>query len=123
MPLVKAHQLRDKSKEDLLKQLDELRKELANLRIAKVTGGAANKVTKIKIVRKAIARVLTVLNQTQKHELRKHFLNVKYKPLDLRQKKTRAIRRALRPSEKNAQTLRMKKRSIHYPKRKYAVRV
>lgn len=36
------------------------------LRVAKVTGGAPAKLAKIKVVRKSIARVLTVYNQTQK---------------------------------------------------------
>ena len=35
------------------------------LRVAKVTGGAANKLAKIKTTRKNIARVLTVYNQNQ----------------------------------------------------------
>ena len=45
--MVKAFELRNKSKEELLTQLEELRKELSNLRVAKVTGGAANKVSKM----------------------------------------------------------------------------
>lgn len=36
------------------------------LRVAQVTGGAANKVGQIYTVRKNIARVLTVINQTSK---------------------------------------------------------
>ena len=47
MASIKAHTLREKNKDELLKQVEELRKELANLRIAKVTGGAANKVSKM----------------------------------------------------------------------------
>jgi ribosomal protein L29 len=38
MTIVKAHELRAKSKEDLLKQLDELKKELSNLRLQKTSG-------------------------------------------------------------------------------------
>ena len=64
------------------------------LRVAKVTGGAASKLAKIKFVRKSIARVLTVYNQTQKERLRANDWG-KYKPTDLRSKKTRAIRRRL----------------------------
>ena len=64
------------------------------LRVAKVTGGAASKLAKIKFVRKSIARVLTVYNQTQKERLREHNWG-KYTPTDLRAKKTRAIRRRL----------------------------
>jgi len=41
--------------------------------VAKVTGGAANKLSKIKVVRKSIARVLTVIHQTQRENLRKFY--------------------------------------------------
>jgi len=40
------------------------------LRVAKVTGGAASKLAKIKVVRKDIARVLTVYNQKNKDSVR-----------------------------------------------------
>ena len=44
---VKAHELRGKKKEDLLKQLDDLKNELSQLEVAKVTGGAASKLSKM----------------------------------------------------------------------------
>jgi len=44
---VKVHELRTKTKADLTKQLDELKSELASLRVAKVTGGAASKLSKM----------------------------------------------------------------------------
>ena len=46
--------------------------------VSKVTGGAASKLARIKIVRKNVARILTVINQTQKQELRK-FYKVRYR--------------------------------------------
>jgi len=46
---IKAKELRTKQKADLVKQLDELKKELSELRVAKVTGGAASKLAKIKV--------------------------------------------------------------------------
>merc|ERR1712179_505068 len=95
MVKVKAKELRGKKKEDLVKQLDELKNEYATLRVAKVTAGAASKLSKIHVVRKSIARVLTVIHQTQKENLRKYYRSKRYKPKDLRLKKTRAIRRAL----------------------------
>lgn len=95
----KASDLRTKTKAELLKQLEDLKKELAQLRITKVTGGAGSKLAKIKVVRKSIARVLTVYNQTQKSRLREALSGKKFLPKDLRQKKTRAIRRALTPEE------------------------
>ncbi|KAJ6852976.1 60S ribosomal protein L35 [Iris pallida] len=40
MARIKVHELRAKSKADLLGQLKDLKAELALLRVAKVTGGA-----------------------------------------------------------------------------------
>ncbi|KAL5730780.1 hypothetical protein ACHQM5_003572 [Ranunculus cassubicifolius] len=57
MARIKVHELREKSKPDLLSQLNELKAELALLRVAKVTGGAPNKLSKIKVVRLSIARL------------------------------------------------------------------
>ena len=73
-------------------------------------------------MRKSIARVLTVISQTQRQQLRLFYKGKTYKPLDLRAKKTRAIRRQLKPSEKNAKTLRQAKRERYFPKRKFAVK-
>ena len=44
---VKAHELRGKKKVELQKQLDELKNELATLRVAQVTGGAPSKLAKM----------------------------------------------------------------------------
>ena len=44
---LRVHELRNKSKGDLEKQLEELKTELAALRVAKVTGGAASKLSKM----------------------------------------------------------------------------
>lgn len=48
-----------------------------------------------KVVRLSIAQVLTVISQKQKAVLREAYKNKKFLPLDLRPKKTRAIRRRL----------------------------
>ena len=62
-----------------------------------MTGGAASKLSKIRVIRKSIARVHIVMNQKQKDNLRKFYSGKKYKPLDLRPKKTRAIRKVVGP--------------------------
>jgi large subunit ribosomal protein L35e len=75
-----------------------------------------------RVVRKAIARVYIVMNQKTKENLRKLYKGKKFKPLDLRPKKTREIRKSLK--EKDAKRLTRKeimKRS-KYPPRKYAVK-
>jgi len=122
MARVKARDLRGKKKEELQKQLDEQKNELAGLQVSKVTGGAASKLSKIRTVRKNIARVLTVMHQTQKQELRKFYKGKKYKPLDLRFRKTRAIRRQLTKHEQSLRTSKQKAKQVKYPMRKFAVK-
>jgi large subunit ribosomal protein L35e len=120
--MVKAYELRGQNKEELLKQLDEQRKELSELHVAKVTGGAASKIAKIKSVRKNIARILTVHNQQQKEGLRKAAAGNKYLPKDLRAKKTRAMRRALTKQELKVKSAKQRKKEASFPKLKYAVK-
>ncbi|KAJ9521336.1 hypothetical protein QJQ45_001291 [Haematococcus lacustris] len=157
---VKAHELRGKSKQELLAQLKELKAELSGLRVAKVTGGAPNKLSKIKIVRKSIARVLTVFRQSQRTALkakieedatkkkgkasgdmhihmrihcclvwlRLHALHCiacllqSLLPLDMRAKKTRAIRKRLTKEQLNKKTLKASKKAVAFPMRKFALK-
>jgi large subunit ribosomal protein L35e len=70
---IKCSELRQKKKEELTKQLEDLKTELGSLRVAKVTGGAASKLSKIRVVRKSIARVYIVMHQKQKENLRKFY--------------------------------------------------
>lgn len=74
-------------------------------------------------VRKSIARVLTVINATQRAQLRVFYKNKKYMPLDLRSKQTRAMRRRLTKHEAQLITERQKKKQTHFPQRMYAVKV
>ena len=69
--------------------------------MAQVTGGAASKVGKIKQTRKNIARVLTVINQKARAAYTKQVAKLpnNQRPKVLREKKTRAIRRALTKKE------------------------
>lgn len=46
----------------------------------------------------------------------------RYLPLDLRSKQTRAIRRRLTKHESSLVTEKQKKKNIHFPQRKYAVK-
>ncbi|GAU45789.1 hypothetical protein TSUD_86920, partial [Trifolium subterraneum] len=110
MGKIKVYELRQKTKADLLNQLKELKAELALLRVAKVTGGAPNKLSKIFNINK------------QKTALREAYKHKKYLPLDLRPKKTRAIRRRLTKHQQSLKTEREKKKEIYFPLRKYAIK-
>ncbi|KAF9889203.1 60S ribosomal protein L35 [Aspergillus nanangensis] len=119
---VKAGQLWGKNKDELTKQLEELKLELSQLRVQKITGGASSKTLRIHDVRKSIARVLTVINANQRSQLRVFYKNKKYSPLDLRAKKTRAIRRRLTKHEATLKTEKAQKKQVHFPQRKFAVK-
>ncbi|XP_067940781.1 large ribosomal subunit protein uL29-like [Watersipora subatra] len=123
MVKVKTRDLRGKGKSDLIKQVNDLKQELSVLRVAKVTGGAANKLSKIKLVRKSIARVLTVINQTQKLNIRKFYRGKAYKPKDIRMKKTRAMRRQLTKKELGIKTEKTMRKERAFPPRRYAVKM
>ncbi|KAF7288218.1 alcohol dehydrogenase [Mycena chlorophos] len=119
---VRAYELQSKSKNDLAKQLVELKNELLTLRVQKIAGGSASKLTKINTVRKSVARVLTVMNQKARQNLREYYKNKAYLPLDLRAKKTRAIRRRLSKHDASLKTLKQRKKDANFPARKYAVK-
>merc|ERR1712124_189706 len=63
---VKSTQLWDKSKDDLLKQLGELKSELGQLRVQQVAS-SGSKFSKIHDIRKSIARVLAKTKKRQSH--------------------------------------------------------
>jgi len=91
--------------------------------VSKVSSqGGPSKLVKIDIIRKSIARVLTVYNQNARDSLRKAYRKRSFKPLDLRVKKTRAIRRALTVKERTAKTERQRKRELYFPQRKFALK-
>merc|ERR1719290_415221 len=73
-------------------------------------------------MRKSIARVHIVMAQKQKENLRKFYKSKKYKPLDLRPKKTRAIRKALTTHEKSQKTTKAWRRDRSFPERKFAIK-
>ncbi|MCQ2818530.1 MAG: 50S ribosomal protein L29 [archaeon] len=137
--------LRKKTVPDLLVDLKKFREDLQQIRFTKSSGTAVQKIAKIKSLRKAIARSLTILREKKKEEvvgtLLKRYetkigedkkpqkneigsvknLKVKMLPKDLRAKKTRAIRRRMTKYESKLVTLRQLKRKLNFPLRKFAV--
>ena len=106
-----------------MKQLEEFKNELSTLRVAKVSGqGGPSKLAKIKVIRKSIARTLTVYNQNERDALRKSYRKRTYKPLDLRIKATRAIRQRLTVAQKHRKTQKQQKKDAYFPTRKYALK-
>lgn len=121
MEKIKVHELRNKTDAELLKQLEELKQEYAVMRVQKVTVTSTSKLSQIGVIRKGIAKVLTVYNQRKKAEARQKFKNLSKTPLNLRPKLTRAKRRALSAKQLQLKTIKQRKRCENIPKRRYAL--
>ena len=129
-----ATEYRKKNNTELLADLKKLREELQTIRFTKVTGTAVSKLSKIKGLRKQIARILTIIRENKKQEVISKLLTketkevvdgketsvsktiknlkMKHLPLDLRPKKTRAIRRKMTKFESKLLTLKLFKRKL-----------
>lgn len=66
---MKVNKLRDSSSEELMRKVDDLKAELFNLRFQMATGQLENP-TRIKEVRKDIARVKTIIRERELKEER-----------------------------------------------------
>ncbi|CAG9576560.1 putative 60S ribosomal protein L35 [Leishmania major strain Friedlin] len=123
---MKIKDLREKSKDDLLKTLTEYKKELSQLRVVQQTGGAETRLGRIRPIRKSIARILTVLNQNERSNLKMFYADRKLRcktPKVLRTKLTHRRRLALKENEKNRKTSRQMRQAHKFPKRVYAVKI
>jgi large subunit ribosomal protein L35e len=121
MVKVKAFELRKKDQDQLKKQVEDLKTELSSLKVAKVAGGAPAKLAKIKSLRKSVASVLTVIHEKKRDKIKAESEGKKYLPLDIRPKRTRAIRRRLTKKQASKLLLRVIKRKSNFPQRKFSV--
>lgn len=119
MAPLKAKTIREQTFGNIQKSLKAQRETLNKLRIAKLTQGSG-KAGEIKVVRKNIARCLTIAHKKQRDVQRKLYKGKKYQPKDLRVKKTRALRMALSASEASKKTVRQKKYAAYAEKRRFA---
>merc|ERR1712226_268289 len=94
---LRVSSLRNESKDALTAKLAELRQELATLKVAKVTAQSASKLGKINVVRKDIAKVLTVINQPRKARALRKRLNKHESSL----KSLKTVRREQKTALKN----------------------
>jgi len=73
------------------------------------------------VLRKDIARILTIINEKRRAKATKKYGKKKWKPLDQRAKKTRAARRQLTLHQKKLKTPRTLKSLESHPHRRYAL--
>ena len=134
----RAFKLRNKDVPELRKNVTALRSELSSLRVNKVSQGVASKLCKMKLVRGAIARNLTVMNQKQRQELKTAFstragiraynekngtkFSLNKVPKELRPRLTRALRRKLTKNQATKMLPKIKKVKQAFPQRSFALR-
>ena len=134
----RAFKLRNKTVDELVKNVADLKSELSSLRVNKVAQGVASKLSKIKIVRKAIARNLTIVNQKKRQDLKNAFSSrkgiKKYNdengtkfslsklPKELKPRLTRSLRRKLTKNQSSKLLLKIKKTKNAFPQRSFALR-
>ena len=66
MPILRIQEIRDMSSDQREERIQELRTELTKLRTMVHAGGAIENPGRVKALRKAIARILTVMNEEEK---------------------------------------------------------
>lgn len=63
MPFLKSKEIREMQAERKVKRLDELQTELSKLRATIKSGGAIENPARIRQLRRAIARIITIQNE------------------------------------------------------------
>ena len=63
MPSLKPKEIRDMTEAEREKKLQELRTELSNQKAIAASGGAVENTGQIKTLRKAVARILTIMRE------------------------------------------------------------
>jgi len=66
MPILRVREIREMSPEERRKKLNELRTELMRIKTMIKAGGSIENTSRIRELRKAIARILTIENEEKK---------------------------------------------------------
>eukprot|EP01054_Gregarina_sp_Poly1_P008264 Gregarina_sp_Poly_1__8263@NODE_481_length_8028_cov_336_122975_g389_i0_p8_GENE_NODE_481_length_8028_cov_336_122975_g389_i0NODE_481_length_8028_cov_336_122975_g389_i0_p8_ORF_typecomplete_len124_score26_44Ribosomal_L29/PF00831_23/2_2e11Ribosomal_L29/PF00831_23/2_2e03V_ATPase_I/PF01496_19/0_0074KORA/PF16509_5/0_83KORA/PF16509_5/2_6DUF3826/PF12875_7/0_017Ino80_Iec3/PF14612_6/0_036YqzH/PF14164_6/2_7YqzH/PF14164_6/93Sds3/PF08598_11/0_53_NODE_481_length_8028_cov_336_122975_g389_i049475318 len=121
MSKAKAYQLREQSVEDLVKRIQKEKETLASLRVGFDHKNHLNRVGKIQLARKNIARALTVYNQKRREAAKSEYAGKRWVPKEMRPKLTRALRQRLTPAQAKKVTAKESKRAKNFPKRQFVV--
>ena len=66
MPIIRVKEIREMSPEERKKKLDELRTELMRIKTMIKAGGSMENTARVRELRKAIARILTIENEEKR---------------------------------------------------------
>jgi large subunit ribosomal protein L29 len=65
MPIIRMQEIRDMSEAERNEKLQELRTEVMKMKTMIMAGGAVENPGRARVLRKAIARILTVINEEE----------------------------------------------------------
>ena len=119
---LKPHELRQKSRSDLLEELAKLEKKLFELRGQIATSSSRQKLSEIQTTRKDVARVKTVLMEQQRNALKEKFKDAKHVPKDIRPHLTKSQRQQLPAKYADKLTKRATRRAKYLKPVKFALK-
>ncbi|OHT04529.1 ribosomal protein L29 [Tritrichomonas foetus] len=119
---LKAHELAEKNRADLLETLATLEKKLFELRAQIATQSSRQKLSEILTVRRDVARVKTVLMEQQRKALKEKYAEAKHIPKDIRSHEVKARRQQLAPKYANKLTPKAAKRAKFLRPVKFALK-
>ena len=122
MPHLKAHELSQKTRHDLLEELSTQEKKLFELRSQIATQASRQKLSEILTVRRDVARIKTILMEQQRKALTDQYKDAKLVPKDIRKRQVKSQRKQLPAKYANKLTPRAAKRAKFLKPVKYALK-
>ena len=119
---LKAHELIQKNRGDLLELLAEYEKKLFEHRSQVATQSSRQKYSEILNIRRDVARIKTALMEQQRKALAESYKNAKHVPKDIRPNVVKARRQQLPAKYANKLTTRAAKRARFLKPVKYALK-
>jgi len=101
VPIIRVKDIRDMSPEDREKKLNELQTELVRLKTMVKAGGSVDNPARIRELRKAVARILTIQNEPAKPEAKE---KTKEETAKKTEKTTRRKKTREKPETKEKET-------------------
>jgi large subunit ribosomal protein L35e len=119
---LKAFELREKKRGDLLEQLAALEKKLFELRGQASSSSSRPKMHDIRCVRKDIARVKCTLMEQQRKALKEKYAGKKFVPKDIRPHAPKSVRKQLPAKFANKLTTKAGRRAKFLKPVKFALK-
>jgi ribosomal protein L29 len=118
----KPHELRNKSRQELLETLATLEKKLFETRSQLASSSGRAKLSELQTVRRDVARVKTILMEQQRKALQDRFKDQRFVPIDIRPNVVKSQRKKLPAKFANKLTVRARRRAKFLKPVKFALK-